>query len=53
MMRRFAGTDSNGLKIYKFVGQRSFIHDFTREGRRVTSFLTPHGRVNASGQPVR
>ena len=52
-LRRVEEVDANGLKIVKFIGQRSFVHDFTRAGRRVTSFLTPHGRVNAAGQPVR
>jgi hypothetical protein len=52
-LRRVEDVDANGLKIVKWVGQRSFIHDFTRPGRRVVSFLTPHGRVNASGIPVR
>jgi hypothetical protein len=52
-LRRVEEVDTNGLKIVKWIGQRSFIHDFTRPGRLVTSFLTPHGRVNASGQPIR
>jgi hypothetical protein len=31
--------DQNGQKIIEWIGQRSFIHDFTLPGRRVTSFL--------------
>jgi hypothetical protein len=34
-----------------FYGE-SFVKQLNRPGRRVTSFLTPHGRVNAAGQPV-
>jgi hypothetical protein len=30
----------NGLRINRFIGQRSFIHDFTRPGRRVVRFCT-------------
>ena len=52
-LRRIEDTDANGLKVIKWLGQRWFGHHFTREGRRVTSFMTYHGRVNASGQPVR
>jgi hypothetical protein len=44
---------NNGQKMVKFIGQRSFIDDFKAPVRRVISFLTPHGRVNASGMPVR
>src|SRR5262245_31172752 len=39
-MRRVVEVDSNGLKIVKWIGQRSFVHDFTRPGRRVVSFNT-------------
>jgi hypothetical protein len=52
-LRRVEKIDGNGNKLVEWIGQRSFIHDFARPGRRVTSFLTPHGRVNAGGQPVR
>jgi hypothetical protein len=38
-LRRVEEVDSNGLKIVRRVGSRSFIHDFTRPGRRVISFL--------------
>ena len=43
----------DGMKIIKWVGQRSFVEDFKAPVRRVVSFLTPHGRVNAAGIPVR
>jgi hypothetical protein len=33
-LRRVEEVDQNGLKIVKWIGQRSFIHDFTRPGRR-------------------
>jgi hypothetical protein len=33
-MRRVMEVDSNGLKMVKWIGQRSFIHDFARPGRR-------------------
>jgi hypothetical protein len=38
-LRRVEEVGSDGLKIVKFIGQRSFIHDFTIPGRRVKSFL--------------
>jgi hypothetical protein len=37
-LRRVEEVDGNGMKIVKWIGQRSFVHDFTREGRRVVSF---------------
>jgi hypothetical protein len=43
----------DGMKIVKWIGQRSFIEDFKPPVRRVVSFLTPHGRVNGAGIPVR
>jgi hypothetical protein len=43
----------NGLKINNFYGKRSFVEDFTRHGRRVVSFLTPNGFVDASGRGLR
>jgi hypothetical protein len=44
---------SDGTKMVKFIGQESFVKEMGRPGRRVVSFMTPHGRVNASGLPVR
>ena len=47
-LRRVEEVDANGLKVYKFVGKRSFVHDFTRAGRRVVSFRTDQGFVAAA-----
>jgi hypothetical protein len=44
---------NNGLKTVRFVGHESFVKEMGRPGRRVVSFTTPHGRVNAAGTPVR
>jgi hypothetical protein len=33
-MRRVEEVDGNGMKIVKWIGQRSFVHDFTIPGRR-------------------
>jgi hypothetical protein len=38
---------NNGQKIIKFVGLRSFVHDFKAPVRRVLSFTTPNGRWDA------
>jgi hypothetical protein len=51
--RKVVEIASDGMKIVKWIGQQSFVKDMGRSGRRVVSFLTPHGRVNASGIPVR
>jgi hypothetical protein len=51
--RKVVELDGNGMRMVRWVGQRSFIEDFKPPVRRVVSFLTPHGRVNASGSPVR
>jgi hypothetical protein len=52
-LRRVEHTDGNGMKVVDFIGQRSFIHDFNRQGRRVVSFRTDQGYVNASGFALR
>jgi hypothetical protein len=52
-LRRIEEHDANGMKIVKWIGQRSFIHDFNRPGRRVTSFTTDRGRFDASGRALR
>jgi hypothetical protein len=53
-MRRVVEVDGNtGMKIVKWIGRESFVKDMTRAGRRVVSFLTPHGHVDASGRPLR
>jgi hypothetical protein len=33
-LRRVESVDGNGLKIVDWIGQRSFVHDFTQPGRR-------------------
>ena len=52
-LRRVEERDANGLVSYRFVGQRSFIHDLARVGRRVVSFRTDQGFVDASGRGLR
>jgi hypothetical protein len=39
---------SNGQKIVKFIGLRSFIHDLKAPVRRVLSFTTDKGRFDAA-----
>jgi hypothetical protein len=51
--RRVVKIDSNGMKMVEWIGQESFIKEFTRPGRRVTSFRTDQGFVDASGRPLR
>ena len=48
-------TDSNGFKAVHWLGTHSFIKDLPcyREGRKVTSFRTDMGYVDASGRPLR
>jgi hypothetical protein len=48
--RRVVEVDQGGTKITKFIGQQSFVKDFTREGRRVVSFMH---RYNTSGVAFR
>jgi hypothetical protein len=43
----------NGQRIINFYGQESFVKDFTRHGRRVISFNTTNGPVDASGRFLR
>ena len=53
-MRRVVEVDGNtGMKIVKFIGRECFVKDMTRPGRRVASFLTPYGHVDASGRALR
>jgi hypothetical protein len=48
-LRQVYETDpQNGLKVIKWVGQRSFVHDFKAVPRRVVSFLTSNGRYDAA-----
>jgi hypothetical protein len=47
-LRRVEKIDGNGNKVIDFVGQRSFVHDFTTPGRRVVSFTCgERGRYDA------
>ena len=52
-LRRVKSIDHNGLKVVDWIGQRSFVQDFNRAGRRVVSFLTSAGFVDASGRGLR
>ena len=52
-MRRVVEIDQSGLKIVKFIGQESFVKEMGRPGRRVTSFRTSQGFVDASGRALR
>ena len=52
-LRRVPVRDANGHLEYRYYGQRSFVHDFTRAGRRVTGFRTDQGYVDGSGRPLR
>jgi hypothetical protein len=51
--RKVTEIATDGMKVVKWIGQESFVKDMGRPGRRVVSFQTPNGRVNASGIPVR
>jgi hypothetical protein len=44
---------ATGFKEVRFYGRQSFVRGMNREGRRVTSFRTDHGYVDASGRPLR
>jgi hypothetical protein len=44
-LRKVIEIDQGGTKITKWIGQQSFVKDFTREGRRVKSFNTPSGKL--------
>jgi hypothetical protein len=51
--RRVVSIDSNGMKVVNYVGNHSFVHDFTRPGRRVVGFRTDQGYVNTMGNRLR
>jgi hypothetical protein len=51
--REVVERDRNGHRMTRFIGPQSFVREMGRPGRRVVSFLTPFGRVNSSGMPVR
>lgn len=52
-LRRVEERDTNGLTTVRWVGQRFFVRDIGRMGRRVVSFRTPRGYVDASGRALR
>jgi hypothetical protein len=51
--RRVPYTGPDGYKEIRFIGPRSFIFDFTRPGRRVVSFNTSNGPMDAGGRFLR
>jgi hypothetical protein len=52
-LRRIEELDDYGkLKTIRFIGE-SFVKQFTRPGRRVVSFNTPNGPVDAGGRFLR
>ena len=52
-MRAIEEKDSNGLKMIRWIGKVSFVKGMGRPGRRVASFNTSNGPMNASGQFLR
>jgi len=52
-IREVVKTDANGLKVRHFIGQDSFVKFMGRPGRRVISFRTDQGYVDASGRGLR
>jgi hypothetical protein len=52
-LREVTEVDNNGLKITKFLGAECFVKEMGRPGRRVVSFNTPNGPVDASGRFMR
>src|SRR5262245_44536630 len=52
-IREVVKTDVNCLKVRHFIGQDSFVKFICRPGRRVVSFRTDQGYVDASGRGLR
>jgi hypothetical protein len=53
-LRKVEELDDYGkLKTIKWIGQESFVRQMMRPGRRVVSFRTDHGYVDASGRGLR
>ncbi|HJY80177.1 MAG TPA: hypothetical protein VKK81_03730 [Candidatus Binatia bacterium] len=53
-LRKIEKLDEFGkVKTIEFVGQESFVKQMTRPGRRVVSFKTDQGYVDASGRGLR
>jgi hypothetical protein len=51
-MREIHERGENGEHIIKWLGQRSFVHDFKSIPRRVAYFRTDSGPVRTDGRPV-
>jgi hypothetical protein len=51
--REIKRTDANGQKVHVFIGQDSFVKQLGRPGRRVASFRTDYGYVDATGRALR
>jgi hypothetical protein len=53
-IRKIERLDEVGrVKFIDFIGQESFVKQMMRPGRRVVSFRTEHGAVDASGRFLR
>jgi hypothetical protein len=52
-MRRVEEVDSNGMKMVRWIGQECFVKQMGRPGRRVVSFNTSNGPMDASGRFLR
>ena len=53
-LRKIEELDDYGkVRQIRFVGEECFVKDMTRPDRRVVSFMTPHGHVDASGRALR
>ena len=53
-LRKVEELDEFGkLKTIRWIGQESFVKQMMRPGRRVVSFRTDHGYVDASGRGLR
>ena len=52
-MRRIEEIGEDGLKIVKWIGQESFVKAMGVPGRRVISFNTSNGPMDASGRFMR
>ena len=51
--RKVIETDQGGTRFTKWIGQESFVKAMGRPGRRVVSFRTDQGFVDASGRGLR
>lgn len=52
-IKEIVQTMPNGSKIHLFLGQESFVKEMNRPGRRVASFRTDQGYVDATGRGLR